>query len=230
MTLYETIFTRRSVRKYDGATLDAATLDEIKAYADSAKQLAGQSARFEIVAADKLKGAIAPYAILAFADDTDAAFVNIGYTLQGVDLWLQSRGFGSVWCGMAKPLNPAPDYRILLGFGKTNEPLRSGEGSFKRRKLTDISNADNSIARAARLAPSAINIQPWKLDFADCAVTVRADVRGVGKLIPGKLYLFDVGNITKHIEVALEHEGKAVTAIDVSGNGKSTVITIKYVN
>jgi nitroreductase len=228
MTLYETIFARRSVRKYDGATLDAAALDEIKAYADSAKQLAEQSARFEIVAADKLKGGLAPYALLAFADDSDAAFVNIGYTLQGVDLCLQSRGFGSLWQGMASPKDKPADFKILLGFGKTGEPLRSGEGDFKRKKLSDIANADNAVTRAARLAPSGVNFQPWKLYFSDGSVTVRADVRGIGKIIPGRMYLFDLGIITKHVEVALEHEGKTVTAIEVSGSGKNSAVEVQY--
>ena len=88
MTLYETIFVRRSARQYDMTPLDKAALSEIKQFLDSAKQLPGQTARFEIVNADKLKGCAAPHAILAYGDDTDAAMTNIGYTLQSVDLTL----------------------------------------------------------------------------------------------------------------------------------------------
>jgi hypothetical protein len=129
---------------------------------------------------------------------------------------------------MAKPTEKPADFKILLGFGKTSEPLRGGEGDFKRKKLSDIANADNAITRAARLAPSGVNFQPWKIDFADGAVTVRSDVRGVGKIIPGRLYLFDLGIITKHVAVALEHEGKTVTAIEVSGSGKNSVAEVRY--
>jgi nitroreductase len=228
MTLYETIFVRRSVRKFDEKTLDAATLDEIKQYADSAAQLSGQSARFEIVVGDKLKGGFSPYALLAFSDGSDAALINIGYTLQGVDLWLQSRGYGSIWCGMATPKDPPADYRILLGFGNTSVALRCNESEFKRKKLSDVSNADNAIARAARIAPSAVNFQPWKLDFADGKVTIHANVRGVGKILPGKLYLFDLGIVTKHVEVALEHEGKTVAAIEIRDNGKNSAVQVLY--
>jgi hypothetical protein len=228
MALYESIFTRRSVRKYDNAPIDAAALDEIKRYADGAAQLSGQSARFEIVAADRLKGGFSPYAVLAFAEDTNAAPVNVGYTLQGVDLWLQSRGFGSIWCGMASPKDSPHGFRILLGFGKTDVPLRSGEGDFKRKKLSDISTADNAIARAARIAPSAVNFQPWRLDFADGKVTIHSNVRGMGKILPGKLYLFDLGIVTKHVEVALAHEGKSITAVDVRGNGKNSAVEVSY--
>jgi len=228
MTLYETIFARRSVRQYDKTPLDAAALSEIKNHVDSAKQIAGQSARFEIVDGGKLKSGFAPHAVLAFADDSDAAFVNIGYTLQGVDLWLQSVGYGSVWCGMASPKEAENDYRILLGFGKTDMPIRASENEFKRKNLSDISNEDNAIARAARIAPSAVNFQPWKLAFTDGKVTIKTNVRGIGRILPGRLYLFDLGIVTKHVEVALEHEGKTVTAINAVGKGKDSSVEVSY--
>ena len=228
MTLYESIYARRSVRQYDKTALDTAALDEIKCYVECAKQLPNQSARFEIVDSGKLKGGMSPYAILAFADDGNLAKLNIGYTLQGVDLWLQANGYGSIWCGMAKPLNPTPDYRILLGFGKTDVPPRKSESEFKRKPIADVANADNAISRAARIAPSAVNFQPWKLTFADGKVTLAANVRGIGKLLPGKLYMFDLGIVLKHVEVAIEHEGKSVTAFDFSSKGKNFVVEVRY--
>jgi nitroreductase len=228
MTLYETIFARRSVRSYDESPLDTEALSEIRDYLDGAAQLPGQSARFEIVGKDKLKGGMAPYAILAYSDGSEAALVNIGYTLQGADLWLQSRGFGSVWCGMAAPLEKDPDYRILLGFGPTDVPLRTGEDDFKRKKLTDMSNEDNAVARAARLAPSAVNFQPWLLTFSAGQVEAKVNVRGIGRVIPGKLWLFDIGIVLKHIEVALIHEGNVVNRFAVNGTGKGLAVTVSY--
>jgi hypothetical protein len=61
--------------------------------------------------------------------------VNIGYTLQGVDLWLQSQGFRSVWCGMTTPLEKNPEYRILLDFEQTSVPPREGERTSNAKKL-----------------------------------------------------------------------------------------------
>ncbi|MDR1532087.1 MAG: nitroreductase [Clostridiales bacterium] len=228
MNLYETIFARRSVRQYDKTPLDAAALTEIKNHVDGAKQILGQSARFEIADSDKLKGGFAPHAILAFSEDSDAALVNVGCTLQGMDLWLQSSGYGSIWCGMAAPKDAAGDYRILLGFGKTSVPLRTVESEFKRKKISDISNEDNAVARAARLAPSAVNFQPWKLTFAAGKVTAASNVRGVGRILPGRLYLIDLGIVLKHVVIALEHEGKTVTAIDAAGAGKDSAIEVSY--
>jgi hypothetical protein len=228
MTLYETIFTRLSVRSYKEAPLDAGTLFAIEEYLDKAKQLPGQTVRFEIVTKDKFKGGFAPYAILAFSPDNDEALVNIGYTLQGVDLWLQSQGLGSIWCGMATPLDKGSDFRILLGFGATELALRSSEDAFKRKKLSEMSNEDNPVARAARLAPSAVNLQPWMLSFSEGQVTVHVNVRGLGRVLPGKFWLFDLGIVLRHVELALEHEGKTLQAPAFSGGRKNTAITVRY--
>ena len=228
MALYETIFTRRSVRQYDSTPLDAAELERIQSYISDVKQLPGQTARFEMVEDDKYKGGMAPHAILAYSEKTDAALVNVGYALQELDLWLQSIGYGSIWCGMASVKESSPDYRILLGFGKTSVPLRSGESDFKRKKLADMSSEDNAIARAARVAPSAVNFQPWKLVFSENKVLIHANVRGIGKVIPGKLYLYDLGIVTKHAQLALEHEGKTITSITFSGEGKKSLVTVNY--
>jgi nitroreductase len=228
MTLYDTIYARRSVRRYDEAALEAGELSELQDYLDGLRHFPGQAARFEVVGKDKLKGGIAPYAILAYSDDSDMALTNIGYTLQEVDLWLQGRGLGSVWCGMAAPLEKREDYRILLGFGRTDVAPRAGEQDFDRKKITEISNEDNAVARAARLAPSAVNLQPWKLRFSDGRIRVEADVRGVSRLLPGRLWLYGFGIILKHIELALAHEGEPVSEFAFSGSGKNIAATAEY--
>jgi len=228
MTLYETIFIRRAVRKYDMTPLDENTLSEIRAYLNEIKQLDGQNARFEIANADKLKSVASPHAVLAYSEETDAALCNIGYTLQTLDLYLQSKGYGSLWMGMGKPAEPGADYRILLAFGKTDVPSRSGEADFKRKPVLEISNEDNAIARAARLAPSAVNFQPWKLDFSPRNVTVRYNGKGIGKLFAGKYQKIDLGILLKHAELALAYEGKTVTEITSSGNGKNFAVTVTY--
>jgi nitroreductase len=228
MTLYETIFVRRSVRQYEVTPMDDATLLEVQTHLDEMAQLPGQSARFKIVGKEKLKGGFAPYAILAFAEHSEIASVNIGYSLQGVDLWLQSKGIGSVWCGMATPLEKDPDYHILLGFGHTSVPMRSGEQDFKRKALHEISDTDTAVVRAVRLAPSAVNFQPWFLTVSDGQVEAKVNVRGVGRVLPGKLWLIDIGIALKHIEVALEHEGKVIRELTTNGSGKRLSVVARY--
>ena len=228
MELYDTIFTRRSVRQYDAAPLGKEELAEIEAALDGAKQLPGQTARFEIVGADKLKKVAAPHAVLAYSEGTDAAMCNIGYTLETLDLLLQSKGYGSLWMGMGKPTEQGADYRILLAFGRTDVPARKGEVDFKRKPVSEISNEDNSIARVCRLAPSAVNFQPWKLDFAPGKVTVKYSGKGFGKLVAAKFQKIDIGIILKCTELALEHEGKTVTGFSPIGSGRDFAVTVAY--
>ncbi|GHU51157.1 nitroreductase [Clostridia bacterium] len=228
MSLYETIFTRRSVRQYDQSPLTEAELAEVEAVLNSIKQLPGQTGRFVLVNADQLKGTSAPHAILTHCEDTALAMCNLGYVLASLDLQLQASGLGSIIMGMAKPLKPAPDYRILLAFGKTDVPFRKGESDFKRKPVLEISNEDNAVARAARLAPSAVNFQPWKLNFSQGNVTVQSNGRGIGKLLTGKMQKIDFGIILKYVELALAHEGKTVRSITPKENGRDFSAEVAY--
>jgi hypothetical protein len=229
MTLYEAIFTRRSVRQYDKAPLDSAAVAKVREVLNNTKQLPGQSARFDILTANFLKRCSAPQAILAFANNDAISSLNIGYTLQGVDLYLQSIGLGSVWLGSAKPTANPKDYRIMLAFGKTEMPLRTGELDFKRKAVSEISNEDNTIAGVARLAPSAVNFQPWKLHFTPGKITVQSNGRGIGNLLMANLQKIDLGIALKHIELAMEHEGKSITTITPKEDGKTFSVEISYV-
>jgi hypothetical protein len=251
-TAFKAIFTRRSVRRYDPAPLSDADIAVVQAMLDNVTQIPGQAARFEIVGADRLKGAPSPHAILAYSSKDDSELANIGYSLQLLDLQLQARGYGSLWMGTASPVNPAADYRIMLAFGNTDSPPRNGEGDFKRKKILDISNQDNPVARAARLAPSAVNFQPWKLEFAPSAtpsiapgaapganpgithnaapnrLTVSFVSGTIARLLTSKFQQIDVGICLRHAVTALEQEGKAITAIVPKGSGKDFAVAVEY--
>ncbi|MDR1542474.1 MAG: hypothetical protein LBU32_31755 [Clostridiales bacterium] len=229
MTLNDTISVRRTVRKFDKTPLETKVLSEIKKVVADTKQLIGQNARFEFVQADDVKGGSAPHYILAFCDKSDANYANVGYVLQKADLHIQSIGLGSAWLGSVKPKAKRNDFCIALAFGKTEVPVRISESEFKRLKLSDISPVENGIARAARLAPSAMNSQPWKLRFEEGKVIVQLSPRGAMRLILGtKLNKVDLGIVTRHVEVALRNEGKRIKSIITSPSGKDLQIEVSY--
>ncbi|MHB9295727.1 hypothetical protein PilKf_01475 [Pillotina sp. SPG140] len=230
MTLYDAIFIRRSVRKFNNSPLDAAAIKSIEKFIEDTPPLTGQSARFEIVSADKVHGgAAAPHYIIAYCNESDSAYANVGYVLQNVDLYLQSIGLGSVWLGMAKPNEPERDYCILLAFGKTDVPIRKAEEEFKRLPMSEISDQDNSVAKAVQLAPSAVNSQPWKLHFESGKVVIRYFGRGLMKLmLRKKLNKIDLGISARHVETALLHEGKTILSITPKTSGKTFEIEIAY--
>ena len=229
MTLYETIFLRRAVRKYNMAALDASVIADIRGFIDNITQMEGQSARFEIVEADKVNNSMAPHYILAYCEETDSALANVGFCLQAVDLYIQSIGLGSLWLGMAKPNSNEANYCIMLAFGATDVPLRKDDSEFDRVPLSKICGEDNKVSRAVRLAPSAINTQPWKLEFQPGKVFLEYFGRGAMKLIvKKKLAKIDLGIATRHAAIALEHEGRTVQSVKPVTGGKAFGIEVAY--
>ena len=228
MTSYETIFTRRSVRKYLKDPIDQPTLEGIQRCLDEALPLSGQKAGFRIVSGSATGGNY-PYAILAYCEKSDPAYINVGYILEKADLYIQSIGLGSLWLGMAKPAENQSDFCIMLAFGKTDVPARKNVQEFNRLPIGEISNMDNAVSDAARLAPSAVNTQPWMLHFSDNAVQLRYIGRGMMKLVLKKrLNKIDLGIVTRHIVTALRHEGKTIQEIRIDPTGKELTIDIPY--
>ena len=229
MKMYETIFTRRSVRLYDMTVLDGEALNEIQTFLSETDQMEAQNLKLEIVTADKVKNKTAPYYILAHCASDDCAYMNAGYVLQSADLFLQSLGYGSLWLGTAKPNARDSDFCIMLAFGKTDVPMRQNISEFKRLPVSEISSSDNRTAQAARLAPSAMNSQPWKLHFAEGKVTAAYFGRGISKLIlKNKLSKIDLGIVTRHIKLALLSEGRTVQSVIPHADKKGFTIDVIY--
>lgn len=229
MNLYETIFKRRSVRNYDMTPLDEKVISDIQHFLLSTQQLPEQNARFEIVCADKVKGAKAPHYIMCYCKPGDVAYANVGYVLQRVDLYIQSQGLGSLWLGMGKQKEKEDSFCIMLAFGRSDVPFRTDEREFNRLSVNEISNLDTSVARAARLAPSACNSQPWELFFEEECVRVRYHGRGFMKMmLRAKLNKIDIGIVTRHIVTALENDGVKIEKIISKSSDKNFEIRIEY--
>ena len=214
--LCDTVFTRRSVRKYNKIPLEESVLDDISKYLDdleSTGQMNEPKAGFEIVGTDKVRGP-APHYILAYCEKDDFAYVNVGYILQKMDLYIQSKGLGSLYLGVKKPSGASNEFCIMMAFGKTDVPPRKEEQDFNRLPMTEISPSDSFIARCARVAPSARNSQPWKLIFEEGEVKIEYFGRGIFKgLFRKKLSMIDLGIVTRHVELGLLKEGKKVTSV-----------------
>ena len=87
MTLYETIFTRRQVRNFLNAPVPKDCLDHILACASKAEQLTGQHADFKLLpAAEVSANQGASHYLLGFCDNSPAAYANVGFVLQKVEI------------------------------------------------------------------------------------------------------------------------------------------------
>jgi hypothetical protein len=139
-------------------------LSQINGYIANVKQIDNiDKAHFNLVDEKMTTGGIrTPHYFLASGQDGQGACINAGFALAELDLYLQSKGFGSIFLGFTKPIQKSDKtgFIISFGFGNSTVPLRKSADDFKRLPINTISNIDNSITQTARIAPSAVNSQP----------------------------------------------------------------------
>lgn len=222
--LYNAIFQRKSIRKYDMTSLPADTLGKLKEYVSRAKPL-DEGIRYEFVflGSDDVKNLLpikAPHYICVYSQIKGNYLMNAGFLLQQVDLYLSANNLASCWLGMAKPTKEVPkqinglEFVIMLAFGNTTEPIhRANTSEFKRKSLSDISSVAgaDSFLEPVRLAPSSSNTQPWFFSGNVQVMTVsRKKLNLLKAPFYGKMNQIDIGIALFHLWLSVEHQGKAV--------------------
>lgn len=225
LELYNTIFIRKSIRKYDMAPLPATTITKLKDFANSVKPLDKNiKYEFSYLSTDDVKNILpikAPHYICIYSEKTDGYLMNVGYVLQHIDLYLSANNLASCWLGMAKPTKDVPeqlngkDFVIMLAFGNTNEAVhRSNVSEFNRKSLSSITNIAglDDILEPVRLAPSASNTQTWYFSgTADDLTLSREKLNLIKASLYGKMNQIDTGIALCHLCLALDHYGKMPT-------------------
>lgn len=187
MTLQEMIFHRKSCRSFTNVPVDEAMLETVKAF--SMKPLYPQiKVHWDIVLRNQVK-CICPWTtpqlITIYSEEIDGWQENAGFLFQQMDLYLQSLGLGVCWLGLGR-MNPKTAPRvdgmrfvIMLAFGyPKGEQLRCDLKDFKRKALEQITDRPDSRLEPARLAPSAVNSQPWYFTHEDDTVHVYCSRKG----------------------------------------------------
>jgi len=173
----------------------------------------------------KVKGAPA---LIAFIGDIDDRYVNekVGYMGEGIILEATAMGLGTCWVGgsmffrrgLAESIVGAGEKERVfavtpVGYSikefSLEERVQTAFGMFHRRKpLAEmVSGLDEkewpdwvkSALAAARLAPSAVNRQPWRFYVEPNGITVSVDSSLIEWGISKRL---DCGIAMLHIEVA----------------------------
>ncbi|MDR0751468.1 MAG: hypothetical protein LBF12_02595 [Christensenellaceae bacterium] len=235
--LYDAIFKRRSVRKFIYESISDADLKDIAKYIKSIEQLPGQKAEFAMGGEKDVRFGHAPYYIFAFCEPTTAAYMNVGYILAQTELYIQQKGWGSLWLGTKRPIleNITTKFPlcITMAFGRTLVEERKGLDEFERLDVLTISDKKNEISEAARLAPSATNSQPWRLKFDDEENQIIINYVGRGPLrffLKKRLNKIDLGIMAAFVSIALDHVGATILSIKTSDIINSFSITVKYKN
>ena len=170
MTLNEMIYHRKSCRSFKAVPVDAATIETIKAF--PMKPLYPDiRVHWDIVPRNQVK-CICPWTtpqlITIYSQEAEGYLENIGFLFQQMDLYLQTLGLGVCWLGMGR-MNPRTTtevegmkFVIMLAFGHPKgDQLRHDLKSFKRKPMEQITDRPDAKLESARLAPSAVNSQPW---------------------------------------------------------------------
>ena len=239
--LYSTIFKRKSIRRYESAPLDEATLARVTNRFNHIKPLYEDiKIDLKILPTNTVSGLFAvkaPHYLAVFSEEKEGYLTNTGYILQQMDLYLSSIGLGSCWLGAAKPSKEfikgsKLKFVISLAFGRPAEQLhRTSVGEFKRLSLDRIRSEKgmDDLLETARLAPSANNGQKWFFTGGEGKLNVYMS----NSLILNRLSLIDAGIAICHISIAAGHLGKQVEFTkdqEVSRNapsGKIYVTTLR---
>ena len=204
MTLNEMICHRKSCRSFTGKPVDSATIETIKAFPLKALY-PDIKFHWDIVTRDKVK-CICPWTtpqlITIYSEETEGYLENIGFLFQQMDLYLQTLGLGVCWLGLGR-MNPKTTshvegmkFVIMMAFGyPKGDQLRQDLKGFKRKTPEQIADQADPRLEPARLAPSAVNSQPWYFTHEGDAIHVYCNKMGTR---------VDAGIALAHLYVANE--------------------------
>ncbi len=225
MTLREMIYHRKSCRSFTGKPVDAEMIEKILSF-ERKPLYPDIKVRMDIVGRDKVK-CICPWTtpqlITVCSEEKPGYLENIGFLFQQMDLYLQTLGLGVCWLGMGK-LNPKTatavegmHFVIMLSFGHPKgDQLRQGLKEFKRKPMEQITDQADPRLEPARLAPSAVNSQPWYFTHEGDVIHVYCSKKGSP---------LDIGIALAHLYVSNEEsfrffraEAAQVTGYDYMGS------------
>jgi nitroreductase len=219
MNLEETIYKRQSIRNYKEEYLTDDELGKLRKFIENVKVLNDNIIwSYDIVTKEEIKTILnwkAPHYLLIFSEQKENYLENVGFIFQQVDLFLQSKGIGSCWIGMASPKSyengdTNQKFIITISFGKTEENIGRELNEFKRNKLSQICDSEDEKLIYAQLAPSATNSQPWYFTHNDDGSynIYRKKFNILKRRFTEKWNRIDIGIALAHLYVANENTFK----------------------
>lgn len=216
--LYQTIFKRKSVRKFEDAPLDEATMSSIRSFISTLRPMFPDiRTELKFMTSDEVRGMFkvnAPHYLGIFSEEKGSFAANAGFLLQQVDLFLSDKGIGCCWQGGPKPTKKVRsgeglEYVMMIAFGRPTEPVhRNSVTEFKRGPIADITDVEgaDAILEAARLAPSGMNNQSWYFTGGNGLIHAHS----AKSLVTDSMNRVNVGIALCHMWLAAAHEGKKV--------------------
>ncbi|MGI6628777.1 MAG: nitroreductase family protein [Bacillota bacterium] len=222
--MYEVMFRRKSVRRYQRHSLSTKTLAQLGDYIDRLEPLFQDiEVGFAFARHDEVRNVLPvrpPHYILISSEKKDNYLYNVGFMGQQIDLYLSANGLGSCWLGAARPVQATKeqsdlDFIIMLGFGKPAEPLyRTDASQFGRKPMSEVSlvQGGDKLLEPVRLAPSAVNSQPWCFYGTASDLHIgRTSLTPIMSILYDRMNQIDIGIALCHLALSAEHMGKSVS-------------------
>lgn len=225
MTLYEAIYCRKSVRNISMTPVAPAVLDRLNHYVRHLKRL-DSSIACQVDILDLTRNKIrffgpfrvkAPYYLMISVDKSrGGAMMEAGYVAQQLVLYLTAKSVATCYQGGLRCLNIAPAQGMkqvmLIAFGNSREKIFRNAEQARRKPLNRlcvfreaIDDEMRTLLRAARLAPSAFNLQPWR--FAVYGSRIHVLVRDAfGLSFMAETTDFNIGIMLSHLHLAAEEQ------------------------
>ncbi len=201
----------------------------------------------------KVASVESPHYLVGTSEKEEGYLVNMGYMLEDLVLFLADRSVGTCWLGSGLNeglLSEVYDFEgnlvIMVALGDSAEGksnLRSGPEETKRNSIEELVLNDvedlpevwRDVIDAARMAPSAVNSQPWRFYYDDDGIHVFIEKKGLFKNLVrkvadlDKLNRIDAGIALKHLEIAAENFSLDIRFEDMSRERKSHEYVISTV-
>ncbi len=217
---YNAVGQRFSVRKYEGAPSE----EDMKALWEAAELLSARGVRITLLRNEAFfarslfnYGRIAGTDCLAAIVSNGAEPETVGYLGETFALECATMGIGTCWLGLPKfkraalkelTLEEGEKLAIVMAFGVTAEKYvgRPRKGLDKltgmsQEALIDLPEWQQRALECARLAPSAMNAQPWEFSADEKGVAVYRTNENFGYA------RLDCGIAMLHVELGAAHCG-----------------------
>lgn len=186
MNLYEALYLRKSTRKYVWEPVQADLLAKIGTFYEEVPSLF-PGIKTEIGITDNTDrkhapggffGVAAPYYLSLYSEKKDKYEMNAGFICEQLALYMHTLGLGSCFLGSAKVPKKNRnrgelEFVIMMAFGKPEGTLARRSTDAKRLPMQKLcagpeepKRVVRELLEAARLAPSAMNTQPWRFVVA----------------------------------------------------------------
>jgi len=216
--LYDMIFKRKSIRRYDeNLSVTEAEMEDIRqAIVNLTPLVKDIKVKFKIVERKETTSKRGEYCLLMYSEQKPFYLLNAGYMLEQMDLFLASRNIGACWYALAKTNELKYDsleYIIMLAFGKSHpEDFRKDFSKTNRKNLEIIWKGEHSsdIGEIVQYAPSACNTQPWRVVSEDNCLRIYRTTQIKSFMPAGKLSYYnsiDMGIFICFLDIALSHKG-----------------------